>query len=86
MIHPDLYLVLLYSLSLLLHSKLIFLVANMSLYWGYFHGNAKIKTSGKWKESDWIVCDRYVPYALGGGYILSKSLITYMARNADQLK
>lgn len=79
---PGIYL----TFCIFLHVKSMFLVANMSLYWGYFHGNAKIKTSGKWKESDWIVCDRYVPYALGGGYILSKSLITYIAKNADQLK
>ncbi|XP_066155454.1 beta-1,3-galactosyltransferase 6 [Euwallacea fornicatus] len=60
--------------------------ANMSLYWGYFHGNAKIKTSGKWKETDWITCDRYAPYALGGGYILSKPLVSFIAKNTDYLR
>lgn len=62
------------------------LVQNMSLYWGYFHGSAKVKTSGKWKESDWITCDRYVPYALGGGYMLSKNLVTFIGKNADYLR
>lgn len=61
-------------------------VLNMSLYWGYFHGSAKVKTSGKWKETDWIACDRYVPYALGGGYILSKSLVSFIANNADYFR
>lgn len=59
---------------------------DLSLYWGYFNGNAKIKTSGKWKESSWINCDNYLPYALGGGYILSKNLITFLAQNADYFR
>ncbi|KAL1513377.1 hypothetical protein ABEB36_002796 [Hypothenemus hampei] len=66
--------------------KTNFHINNVSLYWGYFHGNAKIKTAGKWKENDWITCDRYVPYALGGGYILSKPLITFLANNAKYFR
>ncbi|XP_017777710.1 PREDICTED: beta-1,3-galactosyltransferase 6 isoform X2 [Nicrophorus vespilloides] len=57
-----------------------------NLYWGYFNGNAKIKTSGKWKENNWILCDNYIPYALGGGYIISKGLVKYLADNADNLR
>lgn len=56
------------------------------LYWGYFNGNAQIKTKGKWKEDDWVLCDRYLPYALGGGYVLSQGLVNYIARNSDDLK
>ncbi|XP_968057.1 beta-1,3-galactosyltransferase 6 [Tribolium castaneum] len=58
----------------------------LQLYWGYFHGSAKIKTAGKWKEPNWITCDRYVPYALGGGYILSKKLISFIAKNRDSFR
>lgn len=58
----------------------------LQVYWGYFHGNAKVKTAGKWQEPDWIVCDRYVPYALGGGYILSKKLVTFIAQNQEYLR
>lgn len=36
------------------------------LYWGYFNGRAQIKTAGKWKETSFTLCDRYLPYALGG--------------------
>ncbi|CAG9768988.1 unnamed protein product [Ceutorhynchus assimilis] len=61
-------------------------VVNMSFYWGYFHGNAKIKTAGKWKEDDWISCDRYLPYALGGGYILSKNLVSFISNNNEYLR
>ncbi|KAJ8920912.1 hypothetical protein NQ315_015705 [Exocentrus adspersus] len=59
---------------------------HLSLYWGYFSGNAKIKTTGKWAETDWIASDRYIPYALGGGYVLSKNLVTYIAKNANNLR
>lgn len=59
---------------------------NSHLYWGYFKGDAHVKTQGKWKEENWIYCDRYLPYALGGGYILSKSLVSYIARNAHDLQ
>lgn len=60
--------------------------SKLNLYWGYFQGGANIKTSGKWKENNWIFCDSYLPYALGGGYVLSKGLVMYLARNADNLR
>lgn len=56
------------------------------LYWGFFNGRAQVKRSGPWKEMDWILCDYYLPYALGGGYILSRNLIKYIAINEDVLK
>lgn len=59
---------------------------NLGLYWGYFNGNAKVKTAGKWKEDSWILCDNYLPYALGGGYILSKRLVSFLAQNAEYLR
>ncbi|CAH2011076.1 unnamed protein product [Acanthoscelides obtectus] len=58
----------------------------LNLYWGYFYGNARIFTKGKWKETDWIFSDRYLPYALGGGYLLSKNLVTYIGKNAENLR
>ncbi|KAE9538082.1 hypothetical protein AGLY_006054 [Aphis glycines] len=54
-------------------------------YWGYFDGSASIKRKGKFKETQWIACDRYLPYALGGGYVLSKDLIIYIVKNRDYL-
>ena len=53
------------------------------LYWGYF---AKILTpqkKGRWKEEKWVVCDKYLPYALGGGYVLAAKLVHRIAVNAD---
>lgn len=59
---------------------------NISLYWGYFSGTAKVKSRGKWKETDWIIADRYVPYALGGGYVLSRRMVQFIAKNAQDLR
>lgn len=55
------------------------------LYWGYFNGRANVKIRGQWKETNWNACDRYVPYALGGGYIVSYGIAQYVADNRDQL-
>jgi galactosylxylosylprotein 3-beta-galactosyltransferase len=57
-----------------------------SLYWGFFNGRAQVKDIGKWKESDWILCDYYLPYALGGGYVLSQKLVHFIAVNANFLR
>lgn len=56
------------------------------LYWGFFNGKAQVKRSGPWKETDWFLCDYYLPYALGGGYILSYNLIRFIISNMDILK
>ncbi|XP_063700875.1 beta-1,3-galactosyltransferase 6 [Culicoides brevitarsis] len=55
------------------------------LYWGYFNGRAQIKTAGKWKETSFNLCDRYLPYALGGGYVISRNLVSYLAKHHDTL-
>jgi galactosylxylosylprotein 3-beta-galactosyltransferase len=57
-----------------------------TLYWGFFNGRAQVKIDGKWKESDWILCDYYLPYALGGGYVLSQKLVHFIAVNAEFLR
>lgn len=56
---------------------------NLELYWGYFHGRAHIKRTGQWQETNFNLCDRYLPYALGGGYVLSKNLVKYIADHGD---
>lgn len=56
------------------------------LYWGFFNGKAQVKRSGPWKETDWILCDYYLPYALGGGYVLSYNLVKFIALNVEILK
>lgn len=61
-------------------------VPQNKLYWGFFNGNANIKTRGKFKETEWVLCDKYLPYAMGGGYILSKDLIIHIVKNRDYLR
>nr|CAG4641898.1 EOG090X0A8N [Eurycercus lamellatus] len=56
------------------------------LYWGFFKGGSTVFRNGKWSENDWFVCDTYLPYALGGGYILSQDLVEYLANNAPLLQ
>ena len=53
------------------------------LYWGYFTGSQFPKWSGKFAERKWFLCDRYLPYALGGGYVISSDLIHRVSMNAD---
>ena len=57
-----------------------------SFYWGFFDGRATPKKMGKWSESQWFLCDRYLPYALGGGYILSGDLVHNIAVTADSVQ
>lgn len=55
------------------------------LYWGYFSGRANIKTRGHWREKSFNLCDRYLPYALGGGYVISRKLVALIAVNSHLL-
>lgn len=40
----------------------------------------------KWADPQWDLGDAYMPYALGGGYILSSDLVVMLAEQADYLK
>ncbi|XP_028596659.1 beta-1,3-galactosyltransferase 6 [Podarcis muralis] len=55
------------------------------LYWGFFSGRARVKSGGKWKENAWLLCDYYLPYALGGGYVVSADLVHYLRLTQDYL-
>ena len=61
-------------------------VSTMSLYWGFFDGRASPKKVGKYIEKDWFLCDRYLPYALGGGYVISSDLVHKVALVSDKLR
>ncbi len=60
-------------------------VDDKPLYWGMIAYGFTPHTKGKWKETDWTLCQTYLPYALGAGYVLSRSLIHKIAINADML-
>ena len=56
------------------------------VYWGYFKGDSNVKVTGEWAENKWILSDHYLPYALGGGYLISYDLVEYIANNHDMLQ
>ncbi|KJE92736.1 beta-1,3-galactosyltransferase 6 [Capsaspora owczarzaki ATCC 30864] len=56
------------------------------LYWGFMDGRAPVKKAGKWGESSWFLSNNYLPYALGGGYVLSQDLVGHIARTAPLLQ
>lgn len=55
-------------------------------YWGFFDGRANVKKIGKWAEPSWILCDKYLPHARGGGYVISSDLAHFISTNADYLQ
>lgn len=57
----------------------------LELFWGYFNGRARIKKGGQWQESNYNLCEHYLPYALGGGYVLSRKLVKYIADHGSVL-
>lgn len=61
-------------------------IAHPRLYWGFLDGRAKPRRRGQWAEREWVLCDRYLPYQLGGGYVLSHKLADFISRNKDLLK
>jgi len=56
------------------------------LYWGFFKGGSHVFRQGKWSEPTWFLCDTYLPYALGGGYVLSNDLVEYLATSSPLLQ
>ena len=63
------------------------------LYWGYFNSAPVIRSVksedsiyARYIETEYVLCDHYIPYALGGGYVLSASLVSFISDNAERLK
>ncbi|KAL6069668.1 hypothetical protein STEG23_018756 [Scotinomys teguina] len=56
------------------------------LYWGFFSGRGRVKPGGRWREAAWQLCDYYLPYALGGGYVLSSDLVHYLRLSREYLR
>ena len=60
------------------------------LYWGYFNSGSVIRSKdsiyARYIETEYVLCDHYIPYAFGGGYVLSANLVSYISDNAESLK
>ncbi len=55
------------------------------LYWGDFVGAYSVLQDGIYAEHSWYLCDRYFPYAFGGGYVVSRDLIELIVQNSPFL-
>ena len=56
------------------------------LYWGHMFFRWKVVPDGKWGESKWYLCETFLPYNAGLGYILSRELVTLVAAYSDHLR
>ena len=59
--------------------------SKQGLYWGHFVFDHFPLQTGKWKESRWFSCDYYLPYALGGGYVLSADVVHKISMLSDMM-
>ena len=58
------------------------------LYYGkiVYYSHVMKSRKYKWGDPTWDLGDTYMPYAIGGGYILSSDLVTMLSEQADYLK
>lgn len=49
-----------------------------------FHSSSLTPTSPSIHQS-WFLSNTYLPYALGGGYVLGMDLVAHIARNSELL-
>ena len=59
---------------------------NERLNWGFFMGHAFPEPTGKWAEHNWFNCPHYLPYAMGGGYVISNRVVSMIMRFSHRLK
>ena len=57
-----------------------------SIYIGFFKRGGIIIKNGKNKEMNYKICDKYLPYAFGGGYALSRDVVRYIAAYSHRLR
>ena len=56
------------------------------LYWGGILRNIFVQSEGKWKETNWTICEKYLPYATGNGYVLGRQLVRALMKYGDHLR
>ncbi len=56
------------------------------LYWGYMDGSSAPQNwFSRYYEKNWFICKKYITYAYGDGYILSRDLVELLAQNEQFL-
>ena len=59
------------------------------LYYGVIDSKGrpkKVNDSNSWSDYEWDIADTYLPYALGGGYILSSDLVSLIVEDSRYLR
>ena len=57
------------------------------LYWGYMHTNYPVlRDDERNAEPNWFMCQTYIQYASGAGYILSADAVQAIANNVHMLQ
>ena len=54
--------------------------------WGFFEGNVEAKKEGRMGEKNWFLCNYYIPYPQGGGYVISHGLVSILSDLSDDLQ
>ena len=55
--------------------RVVVTVNSPYLLWGYFRGNEEIRRTGPHSEKEWNLCQTFLPFPEGGGYIVSRNVI-----------
>jgi len=56
-----------------------------SYYWGKMLSKNNVQKSGRYKEENWFLCDNYLPYAMGAGYLLSSDIVKIIGATSSHL-
>jgi len=56
------------------------------LYYGKIQKGRPKKKNSPWQDPGWNLGDTYLPYALGGAYIISSDLIGFVAKDSEYLQ
>ena len=54
--------------------------------WGFFAGGIRASDKGRMGESNWYLCTHYLPYPEGGGFVISKGLVSLLATLGGDLE
>lgn len=54
--------------------------------WGFFAGGMQATKDGHLGEKNWFLCTHYLPYPEGGGYVISKGLVSILQALSNEFQ
>lgn len=54
--------------------------------WGFFSGGVQATREGPRGEKNWFLCTHYLPHPEGGGYVISRELVSILRTLGDDLE